>query len=157
MIAIIAAVARNGVIGNRGKIPWDIPEDRAHFRKLTTGHVIVMGRRTYEEIGHPLPDRFTYLVSSTRSVHTPDCCTVSSLSDVLAREKKRDIFICGGRMLYEEALPFCDTLFLTELPFDCEGDAVFPDWDKDRFTAAGIREQETKSGIVRFCKYRVRI
>ena len=121
-IAIIAAMAKNRVIGRAGRIPWDLPEDRAHFRELTMGNVIVMGRRTYEEIGHPLPGRITYILSSTRWFEEENCHTVSSLSEVLGREPDRDIFICGGASLYQEALPLADRIYLTELFWEMAGD-----------------------------------
>lgn len=141
-IAIIAAVAKNRVIGRDGHIPWDLPEDRRHFRELTEGHMIVMGRRTYEEIGHPLPGRITYLVSSTSRVEEENCHTVTSLEEVLRREPDRKIFVCGGAMLYQEALPLADRLYLTELSWEEEGDTCFPPIDESIFYETG---RETKN------------
>lgn len=153
MIAVIAAVAQNGVIGREGKIPWHIPEDMKHFRELTTGHVVVMGRRTYEEIGHPLPDRMNYLISSTLRMDRPDCRTVHCLSEVLERERGRDIFICGGRMLYEEALPIADKIFLTQLSYPVEGDTFFPDWDTSKFTPVSREIVKRDNGDICFWEY----
>lgn len=128
MIAIIAAVAKNGVIGRQGKIPWDIPEDREHFKEITMGHVIVMGRRTFEEIGHALPGRKNYVVSSTMSSETGarDYDTAASLQEVIDREPHRDIFLCGGERLYREGMELADFIYLTELPVAVEGDTHFP-------------------------------
>ena len=98
MIAIIVAMSENRVIGREGKIPWDLPEDRKKFQMLTMGNAIVMGRRTYDEIGHLLPGRMTYLLSGTKKVELENCHTVQSLEEVWEKEKNtgRDIFICGG-------------------------------------------------------------
>ena len=82
MIAIIVAMSENRVIGREGKIPWDLPEDRKKFQMLTMGNAIVMGRRTYDEIGHPLPGRMTYLLSGTKKVELENCHTVQSLEEV---------------------------------------------------------------------------
>lgn len=150
MIAIIAALTKNRVIGRKGKIPWDLPEDRKHFRRLTMGHVIVMGRRTYEEIGHPLPGRMTYLVSSTLWIENENCCTVKSLSEVLERERGNDIFICGGAMLYEEAISLADRLYLTELDWEEEGDTFFPKFGTDSFRET---KRERRKGGYAFVRY----
>lgn len=141
MVAIIAALAKNRVIGRGGEIPWDLPEDREHFRRLTWGHVIVMGRRTFEEIGQPLPGRMTYLISSTMQIEQENCHTVTSLPEVLEKEKGRDIFICGGAMLYEEAMPLAERLYLTELDWEEPGDTFFPIVDTGVF-----RETERVTG-----------
>ena len=148
-IAIIAAMAKNRIIGRNGQIPWDLPEDRAHFRNLTMGHVIVMGRRTYEEIGHPLSGRITYILSSTRKFEEENCHTVSSLEEVLRKEPDRDIFICGGASLYQEALPVSDRLYLTELSWEVEGDTYFPEIDKKSFcvTERTVKENISKGRI----------
>lgn len=150
MVAIIAALAKNRVIGKDGKIPWDLPEDREHFRKLTMGHIIVMGRRTYEEIGHPLPGRKTYLVSSTLRVEKQNCHTVKSLSQVLEKEKGEHIFICGGAMLYEEALPLADRLYLTELDWEEEGDTFFPNVESASFREMKREEREDGYAFIRY-------
>ena len=142
-IAIIAAMAKNLVIGRAGCIPWDLPEDRRHFRELTEGNVIVMGRRTYEEIGFPLPGRINYLVSSTCQIEEENCHTVTSLAEVFRREPDRNIFICGGAMLYQEALPLADHLYLTELSWEVEGDTYFPQIEEGMFR---VTEREIKGG-----------
>ena len=142
-IAIIAAVAKNRVIGRDGRIPWDLPEDRAHFRELTMGNVIVMGRRTYEEIGHPLSGRTTYILSSTLQIEEENCHTAASLAEVLEREPERDIFICGGASLYQEAMFVADRLYLTELSWEVEGDTYFPEIDEKMFC---VTERTVKKG-----------
>lgn len=152
MIAMIAAVAKNRVIGRGGCIPWDLPEDRAHFRELTWGKIVVMGRRTYEEIGHPLPGRTTYRISSTLHREEGGCHTAASLEEVLRRERGRDIFICGGAMLYQEALALADHLFLTELSWEVEGDTYFPLIGKRDFDVAERDERPEGYSFVTYVR-----
>ena len=150
MITLVAAVAKNRVIGNKGKIPWDLPEDRRHFKELTMGHALVMGRRTFEEIGRPLPGRRTYIVSSTISRQGENCRTVSSLAEALEIEKDSEIFICGGAMLYEEGMAVADRICLTELDWEAEGDVFFPEIDRTAFRET---EREYREGGYSFVTY----
>ncbi|MDO5783796.1 MAG: dihydrofolate reductase [Eubacteriales bacterium] len=133
MLALIAAYAENHVIGQNGRIPWDIPEEKHRFRDLTMGHVIIMGRRTYEEIGRPLPGRETIVVSRTKCFDAPHCTTVSSFAAALQAAGERDAFICGGAQLYREALPLADVLYLTEIHREFAGDVQFPTFDAAAF------------------------
>jgi dihydrofolate synthase/folylpolyglutamate synthase len=133
MIGIIAAYAESRVIGRAGRIPWDIPGEQARFRELTTGNVVVMGRRTYEEIGRPLPNRYTILVSSTMSVEEEHCTTVPTLEAALALAGERDVFIAGGERLYREALPLADVLYLTTIEASFAGDRFFPEVDEEQY------------------------
>lgn len=133
MIACIAAYDKNHVIGCGGKIPWSLPGEQARFRELTTGNIVVMGRNTYCEIGHPLPNRHTILVSSTMTVSEPNCETVSTLAEALERAAGQDVFISGGEQLYREALPFADVLYLTEVEGTFSGDRFFPEFSLEDF------------------------
>ncbi|MCH5265933.1 MAG: dihydrofolate reductase [Lachnospiraceae bacterium] len=143
MISIIAAMAKNRVIGKDGKIPWQLPEDMKRFRQLTMGHTLVMGRRTYEEIGHPLPGRKTYVVSSVLNIEQEGCCRVDSLAEALRRAEGEEVFICGGAMLYKEALPSTQRLYMTELDKEVPGDTFFPEIPPEEF---GIVEKEAGEG-----------
>lgn len=133
MIALIAACAENRVIGKNGRIPWNIPAEKHRFRDITMGHVMVMGRKTYEEIGRPLPGRETIVVSNTKNFDEPHCKTVSSLPQALALAENQDVFICGGAQLYREALPLADVLYLTEIHAVFDGDTQFPLFDRSLF------------------------
>lgn len=133
MLALIAAFAENRIIGHNGCIPWDIPEEKHRFRDLTMGHSIIMGRRTYEEIGFPLPGRETIVISATRNFDQPHCKTVGSLAQALELTAGQDAFICGGARLYEEALPLADVLYLTEIHHVFDGDIRFPDFDRTQY------------------------
>lgn len=133
MIALIVAYANNQVIGNKGCIPWKIKGEQKRFRELTTGNVVIMGRRSYEEIGKPLPDRTTIVISSTKNFESENCLTAKSLSEAIELAGDKDIYISGGARLYEEALPLVEKMYITEIDYDVEGDAFFPAFDKEEF------------------------
>lgn len=142
MIALIAAMTPDRVIGREGRIPWNIPGEQKRFKELTMGHTIVMGRRTYEEIGHPLPGRKTVVVSNTKNFDQPGCRTAGSLTEALALSAGEDVYISGGSRLYEEALPLADVLYLTEIEKKIEGDTYFPEFDESRY----LKRVEEKHG-----------
>lgn len=145
MIALIAAYARNRVIGCGGHIPWNIPGEQHRFRELTMGHVIVMGRKTYEEIGRPLPGRETIVLSRTRCFDAPHCVTVHSLEQALKLADGQDIYISGGEQLYRAALPLADMLYLTEIHREFDGDTRFPVFDENAFEQ--IKRQDVEGTI----------
>jgi dihydrofolate reductase len=126
-LALIAAVARNGVIGKDGTLPWRLPEDLKHFKRTTKGHAVIMGRKTYESIGRPLPGRRNIVVSR-RHATLPGCEVAPSLplAIELARSSDELPFVIGGERLYEEALPLATEIHLTTIDRDIEGDAYFP-------------------------------
>ena len=106
MIALIVAFAKNQVIGNKGCIPWEIKGEQKRFRELTTGNVVIMGRRSYEEIGKPLPNRTTIVISNTIKFECENCFTSRTLEEAIELAGDKDIYIAGGVRLYEEVLPF---------------------------------------------------
>jgi dihydrofolate reductase len=127
-IAIIAAMTENRVIGRNGTIPWDLPEDRRHFRELTMGHPVIMGRKTFESIGRPLPGRTTIILSRQRDFLAEGCLMVPDLEAALtAASGNSEIFICGGGELYREALPRAARLYLTIVHMSVDGDTFFPE------------------------------
>jgi dihydrofolate reductase len=127
IISIIAAMAENRVIGRGGAIPWDISDDRRRFRKLTMGHPIIMGRKTFESIGRPLPGRSNIILTRLPEYRSEGCCVVHSLADALAAAAGADeVFICGGEELYRLALPLADRIYLTVVHRCYAGDAYFP-------------------------------
>lgn len=134
-LALIAAVAANGVIGRDGTLPWHLSADLKHFKALTTGKRIVMGRRTWEAFPRPLPDREHVVVSSSALVLPPGVIHVRSLSAALALPKHAEcpVFVIGGHALYREALSLVDDLYLTEIATAVDGDTVFPTWDRAQF------------------------
>ena len=121
-------MSENRVIGAGGKIPWHLPEDFKWFKKMTTGQVIVMGRKTFESIGKPLPNRKTIVLSRSQFSH-PGVETVSELSRIDLANETRDVFVCGGAQIYAQALPLCSDLYLTRVKRVVEGDAFFPPFE----------------------------
>lgn len=136
-LAIVAAVARDGVIGRGNRIPWRLPEDMAHFRELTTGHPVVMGRRTWESLPdsfRPLPDRRNVVVTRNPDWTAEGAERVGSLEEALALlEGEPQVFVIGGAELYTSALPRADELLLTEIDADIDGDVYFPHWEQAEF------------------------
>ena len=133
MIALIVAYAKNQVIGNKGCIPWKIKGEQKRFKELTTGNVVIMGRRSYEEIGRPLPNRTTIVISSTKNFDGENCMTAKSVAEAIQMAGDRDIYISGGVRVYEEALPFVEKMYITEIDLEVEGDTFFPEFDKNEF------------------------
>jgi dihydrofolate reductase len=129
----IAAMSLNRVIGCGQKIPWHLPEDFKWFKKMTTGNIVVMGRKTFEAIGKPLPNRATIVLSRGGFTH-PGVRTVASLDELQWPEEARAMFICGGAQIYEQALPLCSHVYLTLVKRVVAGDAFFPKFE-DRFVA----------------------
>jgi dihydrofolate reductase len=139
-INIIAAMAENRVIGIHGQLPWRLPDEMKHFVRLTTGHTVIMGRKTFESIGSkPLPNRRNIILTRNTHYTAPGIETALSLPDAIALAAKTvsdtvsqpddDLFICGGDPAYREAIPLADNLFLTLVHTSPAGDAHFPDYD----------------------------
>jgi len=148
-VVVVAAVARNGVIGSDGTMPWHYPADLAQFKQLTTGHPVVMGRRTYESIaaglGGPLPGR-TNVVLSTRELDLPEGAVLAgSVEDALATAEDAPgggtVYVAGGASVYEQFLPLADRMVLTEIPESPDGDTRFPEWDRTAWTERERREE----------------
>jgi dihydrofolate reductase len=137
-LAIIVAMTKDGVIGDKGKIPWHIREDLQRFKRLTMGHPIIMGRRTYESIGKPLPGRTNIaLTQSPNLIASPEVVRLGSLKAALDYCRERDeelVFVIGGGKVYEAALPLADKLFITEVHRDVAGDTKFPAYDRAAWT-----------------------
>ena len=134
MIALIVARSRNNVIGRNGQIPWKIKGEQAQFRKLTTGNVVVMGRKSYEEIGHPLPNRMNIIVSLSANYSGENLVTVSSLQEAIEAAGDANIQVCGGYGLFMEAIPIVEKMYITEIDIEIkDGDVFFPEFNKDDF------------------------
>lgn len=142
MIAIIVAMTKDRVIGKNGVIPWKISGEQQQFRKLTTGNTIVMGRKAFEEIGKPLPNRNTVLVSSKLKIETELCTTISDLDEFLKNTTK-DLYIAGGAGIYKAALPYADVIYLTIVNVDTDGDVFFPEINMDDWNTEIIEVAES--------------
>jgi dihydrofolate reductase len=152
-LALIVAVARNGVIGNAGALPWHVSEDLQHFKKTTKGHVIIMGRKTHDSIGRPLPKRRNIVVTRQAGAQFPGCEVANSLTEAitLARTTDECPFIIGGASLYEEALPLATELHLTTIDEEVEGDTYFPE-DLPEFVEVESRDGETAGVVFRLLR-----
>lgn len=130
-ISIIVAMDKKRGIGKGNKLLWQIPEDMRRFKKLTSGHVVIMGRKTFESIGKVLPHRTDIIITHNSSLIIQDAIVVSSLEDALNKAKeveKEEAFVIGGGQIYQQALPFADKLYLTIVEAEKEADTFFPDY-----------------------------
>lgn len=152
-LALIAAIARNGVIGRANAIPWRLPADMQRLRALTIGCPVIMGRRTWDSLPprfRPLPQRTNIVVTRQPDWHADGARTAASLSDALVQARAaaaagQRVFVLGGAELYAQALPLADDLEFTELHADVAGDTFFPPWPRDQFTELH-REAHAASG-----------
>jgi dihydrofolate reductase len=143
-LALIAAVARNGVIGVDNRLPWRLPDDMKRFRALTAGHSVIMGRRTWESIGKPLAERQNIVVSRARHRSVPGAELAHSLDQAIDLARLPEpMFVIGGEALYREALPRADLLYLTEILRDFDGDARFPAFDRSQWREISRTEHRT--------------
>lgn len=144
----IAAMSVNRVIGVEGQIPWHLPEDLKFFKRTTLGHIILMGRKTYDSIGKPLPGRESWVVSRTDK-EIPGVRVISDLNDIAPPADGRQIFLIGGGQLYEALLPRCEELYLTLVRREATGDAFFPPFEED-FELAEVLEENEEMEIRRY-------
>ncbi len=157
-LSLIVAMARNRTIGVNNTLPWRCPEDLKHFKALTMGHHMIMGRKTFDSIGKPLPGRTTVVVTRNNDLKIDGCIIAHSLKEAIAVCAGDDeIFIVGGAELYRQAISLVDTLYITEIQQDIDGDAHFPLFDRSQWTevAREVRSQETPQALAyHFVTYR---
>jgi len=140
LITIIAAMGENRVIGRDNAMPWDLPTDLHRFKERTMGHPIIMGRKTFESIGHPLPGRKNIIISTTEGFQPEGGVVVRDLQQALAAADGADeVFVCGGEAVFREALPLASRIYLTIIDEEFEGDTFFPEIPDD------FREIERRS------------
>jgi dihydrofolate reductase len=157
-LSLIVAMAQNRTIGINNTLPWRCPEDLKHFKALTMGHHMIMGRKTFDSIGKPLPGRTTVIVTRNKDLSIAGCLIAHSLEQAIAAcAGDEEIFIVGGAQLYAQAMARVDTLYITEIRQDVEGDAHFPEFDKSEWLelAREQRSQETPQPLeYHFVTYR---
>ena len=142
-INLIAAMARNRVIGKDNQMPWHLPADLQHFKSVTMTHPIIMGRKTYESIGRPLPGRRNLVISRNPDLVIEGVEIFNSIDAAMARcSAAQSVMIIGGANLYEQMMPYADYLYLTFIDHETEGDAYFPDWSDYQWTELS-REHHT--------------
>lgn len=158
-VHLVAAVASNGVIGARGRLPWHLPEDLRHFKALTYGHPVIMGRRTWDSLGKPLPGRENIVVTRRRTLDAPGASVAASLEAALALCSRAPVaFVIGGGELYAAGLRYAEVLVLTEIQRDFEGDARFPALDRAAWREAERVRHTTAQGMrYDFVRYERRI
>lgn len=133
-VSVIAALAKNRVIGIENRLPWRLPEDLAHFKALTLGHPVLMGRKTFESLGRPLPGRTNVVITRNPDYRRDGCRVAASIPAAIALCGDADeVFFIGGADLYAQAIPLADRLYLTEVDVEATGDAWFPDYDREAF------------------------
>ena len=149
MLSIIVAKAKNNIIGKNNELVWHLPEDLKHFKELTTGHTIIMGRKTYESLGKPLPNRKHIIFSQNPDfkVHEENVQGVHSLLEIQDLiEGKEEAFVIGGAMIYNFLMPYVKKMYVTEIKQEFDGDAFFPIIDSEKWKetsrTTGIKNEE---------------
>ena len=141
-LSIIVAVAENGTIGDQNSLLWHIKEDMQFFRRTTTGHPVIMGRKTYDSMGRALPNR-TNIVISRQEIALEGCQVAHSLEEALTLvSAEEECFIIGGAQIYEQALPLADRIYLTVVERPYEGDTRFPEWDRTAWRLVACERHE---------------
>ena len=147
-IYLVAAVASNGIIGANGTLPWRLPEDLQHFKRITMGHPVIMGRRTWESLAGPLAGRDNIVVTRTSGYQAPGAAVASSLEAALALCLGEPVvFVIGGSSLFAESLPLAAGLVMTEIYKDFEGDTWFPQYDRSRWKESQREQHVTADGM----------
>lgn len=151
-ISLLVAMATNRIIGQNNQLPWHLPADLKHFKSLTMGHIIIMGRKTYESIGKSLPGRINIVVTHQHQFIAPDAIVVNSIDDALKVSEEMastpEVFVIGGEQLYRQTLPICQRIYITEIQRDFAGDTVFPAFDPaDWQETERIRHVSERDGL----------
>ncbi len=155
-VTLVVARARNGVIGADGRLPWHLPEELKHFRALTTGHAIVMGRRTWDSIGRALPDRRSIVVTRDAQRELTGAETAASIDEAIAAAARPgpdpaiatdEVFVIGGAQIFDAALPLANRAVVTEIDLDVDGDTYFEGLDTQRWSVVERREHRSASGV----------
>lgn len=141
IISLIAAMARNRVIGKDNRLPWNLPADMKRFRELTLGKPVIMGRKTFESIGRPLPKRKNIIITRDKNYRAEGCIVVHSAKDALkAAEESNEVMIIGGEQIFSEFMPLADRMYLTFIEEGFEGDAYFPQFSQDEWKETSREE-----------------
>ena len=129
MVSIVVATAQNNVIGNDNDLIWHLPADLKHFKSVTSGSSILMGRKTYESIGRPLPKRENIIITRQTGLLIEGCVVLNSLQEAINKAESEEVFIIGGGEIYKQAMEIADKIYLTKIHQDFEGDTMFPEID----------------------------
>ncbi|MEY3932932.1 MAG: Dihydrofolate reductase [Pseudomonadota bacterium] len=147
-LSIIVAMSSNHVIGVNNTLPWHLTEDLKYFKSLTTGHTIIMGRKTYQSIGRPLPHRRNIVISRNTETSYEGAEVVHSIEDAISISKNdKEVFVIGGADIYKQALNQVDYLYITEIKKSFSGDAFFPEIDKSKWSEISREDHATADGL----------
>jgi dihydrofolate reductase len=147
-LSIIAAMAKNRVIGIHNTLPWRLPEDLKHFKALTLGHHILMGRKTWESLPGKLPGRTSVVITRSGDLQVPGCVVANSIEEAIAACGSDDeIFFIGGAEVYRQTLNIADRIYLTEIQAEFKGDAWFPEFDTNLWRETGRRPCKSENGL----------
>jgi dihydrofolate reductase len=127
MISLIVAIDNNNVIGKDNNIPWRLPADQAYFKKVTMGHIVIMGRKTYESMGKPLPGRTNWIITSDIDYRAEGCRIFTTVDEVISKINGEEVFIIGGEKIYKEFFHLADKLYITRIKAAFKGDTFFPE------------------------------
>jgi len=152
-ISLIAAVAKNGVIGHENDLPWYLPEDLKKFKELTTGHPVLMGRKTFDSVmrrlGKPLPNRLNILITRDKDHKVPpEVIVYTDLQQAIEDYKDKKLFIGGGGQIFEQTIDKADTLYITHVDFESKGDSFFPKIDLNIWNLAQEEKHENFSFVI---------
>ena len=147
-LSLIVAIGKNRVIGVNNSLPWHLPEDLKRFRAITTGHHIIMGRKTYDSLGRLLPGRTTVIVTRNQAYKVEGAIVVHSLKDAIAAcGNDEEVFLIGGAELYKDGLKLANKLYVTEINAEYEGDAFFPEFDLSEWIAGDTEAYTSSNGL----------
>lgn len=146
MISFIVAMDKNRVIGKDNQLPWHLPADLKYFKKITMGHPIVMGRKTHESIGKPLPGRENIIVTRNNTYTADGCIVIHSMDELLQlKERAGEVFVIGGAELFHTLFPYADRLYITQIEHEFEGDTYFPQYKEEDWrlvsSVKGIKDE----------------
>lgn len=140
MIAAMVAMSENNVIGLNNEMPWYLPDELAYFKKVTTGHAIIMGRKTFDSIGRPLPNRENIVVTRQKDYQPEGVTVVNDVVSYLEENQNKDLFIIGGAEIFHLTFPYLDTLYITEIEHEFEGDTFFPAFSKEDWKIKSVSD-----------------
>ncbi len=146
-VNIIAAMDRNGLIGARNKLPWKIKEDLLHFRETTTGHPVVMGKKTWLSIGEPLDARINVVLTHDRSLRAEGCIIAHSVDQILSEFAGQEIFVIGGAKTFKQFLSYASKLYLTRIDGEFEGDTFFPEFNWQEWAIVCYEKKQSQTGF----------
>ncbi len=142
-LSIVVAMDKNRLIGKDNSLPWRLPADLAYFKKLTTGNTILMGRKTFDSIGRPLPNRRNIVITRTKNIEISGCEVVNSINDAIElTHHEAEVMVIGGANLYEQIMPYVDRLYITRIEAEFEGDAYFPSFDETEWLHVSVDSRQ---------------